>query len=626
MKSKFLTGMCILALVQAASAMDEEKSYDLGKIVVTATKTELREAEIGASVTVITSEEIEEKGKMTVVELLRTVQGVNVTQQGGLGGFTQLYLRGGAPGHTMVMIDGIEVKYPMEMDGGFFDFAHLTTDNIERIEVIRGPQSTLYGSSAMSGVINIITKKGKGKPKFSVSSEGGSYKTFHKSVGLTGGAERGDYSFSVSRVDSDGISGAAGGSEKDGSRITTASSRMGLKMFGSTKLGLSLRYNDGESDIDDGANNDDPNYTAEKKMFCGGINFDQPVADWWEHKLHLSLVNTERAYRDLPDSDSPTEDKDSWYKGEIKKLDWQHNLLPSDFDTVTLGFDYKKEAGSTYYRSKTYISALDEKTFDNKGIYAQNHLNLGDRFFTTLGLRTDTHEIFGAETTYKLSSAYLIPQSGTRFKANWGTAFRAPSLYQLYSSYGDINLKPEESESYDMGIEQNLLDKKVFLSATYFHNDFTNMLGFDMATYKYKNIDKAETKGVEAEAKLIPIRNLTLKLSHTYLKAEDKNSNEPLTRRAKYKQNLNVNYAFLKKGNINLNLARVLKRHDKKGWPSTLIELEDYMKVDVSASYDLTRNFQIFGRLDNLFDKDYQEVYGYSALGISFSAGVKATF
>jgi vitamin B12 transporter len=178
----------------------------------------------------------------------------------------------------MVMIDGVEVKYLMEHDGGFFDFAHLTTDNIERIEIIRGPQSTLYGSSAVSGVINIITKKGEGPPKFSVSCEGGSHNTLRELLGLSGGREKINYSFSVSRVNSEGISSAAEGAEEDGCKITTASSRLGFKILEDSELSLVLRYTDAETDIDDGAYEDDPNYSAEKRMFSFKIQFDQPLA------------------------------------------------------------------------------------------------------------------------------------------------------------------------------------------------------------------------------------------------------------------------------------------------------------------------------------------------------------
>ena len=457
MKRKIFIFMIVLFLTTTINGWAEEEkgfgtSYNLGEVIVSATRTQEYQAEVGSSTTVITSGEIEKIGKVTVAELLRSVPGVSVTQQGGgLGSFTQLYLRGGSPGHTMVMIDGVEVKYLMEHDGGFFDFAYLTTDNIERIEIIRGPQSTLYGSSAMSGVINIITKQGEGKPEFSISADAGSQNTFREMLGLSGSIEKINYSFSISRVDSDGISSAADGVEKDGCGITNVSSRLGFTVFDDSELSLVSRYTDAENDLDDGANQDDPNCSTAKEMFSSKIQFDQPLADWWEYKISFSFLNTERNYQDSADSVDTTEDSDSWYKGDIKKIDWQHNFFPFDYDTITCGFDYKEERGSSYYRSGTWVSKVNRKSVDNQGYYLQNQLKFWDEFFTTVGVRIDEHELFGTENTYKISSAYIIPLIGTRFKANWGTGFRSPSVYQLYSSYGDINLKPEESKNYDFG-------------------------------------------------------------------------------------------------------------------------------------------------------------------------------
>ncbi len=633
MKKKILVlvGMLILLTTNPIWAEAEEKliaKYDLGEVIVTATKTEQYQAEVGDSTTVIAAEEIGKKGKMTVVELLRAVPGLSVTQQGGLGSFTQLYLRGGAPGHTMVMIDGIEVKYLMEHDGGFFDFAHLTTDNIERIEIIRGPQSTLYGSSAMSGVINIITKKGRGKPKFNFSFEGGSHNTFRELLSLSGSTEKINYSFSLSRVDSDGISSAAGGAEKDGCRINNISGRLGFKIFENSKLSLVLRYSNAETDIDDAANQDDPNYTIEKKMLSSKIQFDQSLADWWDHKIFFSSLNTTRKYKDEPDPVDTGDDTHSWYKGDMRKLEWQHNFYPIESDTITTGFEYKEERGFAdgYNWGST---RFDRKTVDNKAYYFQNQFNFSEKLFTTVGLRMDDHQLFGTETTYKLSTAYLIPETGTKLKANWGTGFRAPSLYQLYSSYGDSNLKPEESKSYDFGFEQDLFEDRVSFGVTYFHNDFEQMIGGtytipgDWTSYKYANIDKAKTKGIEIEASAKPMENLAISVNHTFLDAKDKTTGLKLTRRPKNKSNLAINYRFFDKGNINLGITRVGHR-----WVNSANtrKMKPYVKVDLAASYDFRENFQLFGRIENLFDKKYQEVYGYATPGASVYAGIKITF
>ncbi len=617
-------------LVLNASSIQAQESnvkpaYNLGEIIVTATKAEAYQAEVGNSTTVITAEEIKKRGKPAVGELLRTAPGVSVARSGGPGSFTVLRLRGGEPGYTMVMIDGVEVKYPMEHSGGFFDFAYLTADNIERIEIIRGPQNTLYGSSAMDGVINIITKKGEGKPKFNISLEGGSYNTFRELIGLSGGVEKIDYSFSASRIDSDGISSAAGGAENDGCEINNISGRLGFKAFDDSELSLILRYTDAQSDIDDGANDDDPNYTVEKKMFSSQIQLDQPLTGRWEHKISFSFLDTERNYKDSSDSVDTIEDEDSRYKGDIKKVDWQHNFFPSDSDTITCGFDYKEERGSSKHRSGELISNLARKSVENKGCYLQNQLKLKERLFATIGTRVDDHRLFGTENTYKVSSAYLIPETGTRLKVNWGTGFRSPSIYQLYSSYGDPDLNPEESKSYDFGFEQNLLGNKASLGITYFHNDFKNLIDYSFAASKYENIGKTKTEGIETEADFKPIKDFTISANYTHLDSEDKNTGLELLRRARNQAGLNLNWQFLEKGNFDLGITYVGKRKDYTPYPVRGTN-KAYTKVDISASYEFAGGFRLFGRIDNLLDKKYQEVYGYAAPGASFYAGVKICF
>ncbi len=234
MKRKVLLIIGVLFLVTGPDSWAEEEdisdvTHTLGEIIVTATKTEIYPGEVGSSTTVVTADEIKKSGKRTVAEVLRDLPSVAIMQTGALGGQVSIYLRGAKPGQTLVMIDGVEVNDPMSTDRSF-DFAHLTTDNIERIEVVRGPQSTLYGSDAMAGVINIITKKGKGRPMVVASFEGGSHNTFRENLSSSGSIDKFNYSLSVSRLDSDNISSAAGGSEKDPYQNTGVFSKIGYKI------------------------------------------------------------------------------------------------------------------------------------------------------------------------------------------------------------------------------------------------------------------------------------------------------------------------------------------------------------------------------------------------------------
>ncbi|HAZ09802.1 MAG: hypothetical protein A2047_05050 [Omnitrophica bacterium GWA2_41_15] len=629
MKKKILSFMAVMIVLTANYVLAEEEKgsgvkYNLGNIIVSATKTESYQAEVGNSTTVITSQDIERTGKRTVQEVLRDVPGVAVMQSGTFGGTTSIYLRGAKPGQTLVLIDGIEVNDPMSTDRSF-DFAHLTTDNIERIEVVAGPQSPLYGSDAMTGVVNIITKKGKGKQKFNSSFEGGSHNTFRENFGVSGGTEKLNYSLSASRLDSDGINKADSGTENDGYENTAISSKIGYKIFDSSELSLVTRFTDAQTDIDDGASDDDPNYIAWWRDFATKLTFDQSINSWWAHTLSFSYHDVRRKYRDDKDASEPLDYVNSWYKGDNKKIEWQHSFSAVSWDTLTAGFEYEQERGSSYYYSESawgpYASKFNRETVDTKGYYLQNQFKLWEKLFITPGLRIDDHELFGAETTYKISTAYLIPQTGTRLKGNWGTGFKAPSLYQLYSSYGSPSLKPDESKSYDFGFEQGFFKDKVSFDLTRFHNDFRNMVDWDSATSKYKNIGRAETKGFEIGAKFLPGENFTIGTNFTYTDTKDKETGMELQRRPKRQANFDVNWRFLEKANLNLGVTHVGSRKDT-GYTTS----KGYTMLGLACLYDITDNLHFFTRIENLFDKKYQEVRGFAAEGRSFYAGAKASF
>ncbi len=607
-----------------AYAESSPSRYNLGDVIVSATKTEIYQGEVGSSTSVVTSGEIEKSQKQTVQDVLRDMPGVSVCQNSAFGGTSSVYLRGAKPGQTLVLIDGIEVNDPMATDRAF-DFAHLTTDNIERIEVVRGPQCTLYGSDAMAGVINIITKKGKGDPKVNGFAEAGSHSTFRENVSASGSLQKFNYSLSATRLDSDGINKASEGNEKDAYENSVLSSRLGYDFSETCALNLSARYTDSETDIDDGAFDDDPNQTAEWKDTALKLSLDQAFTTEWTHALSFSCHKVKRSYEDEADAKDLFDDLDSEYEGDTEKTEWQHNYSPVEWSVLTAGFEYEQESGSSVYRSGSYTTADREKTVDNRGYYLQNQFKFQDKYFITPGLRTDDHELFGTETTGKISSSILF-ETATRLKANWGTGFKAPSLYQLYSVYGDKNLNPDESESYDAGFEQSFFKDKVVLDVQYFHNDFKNMVDWDSLTYKYKNIGRARTNGFEAGLKYTPSETLTLGMNFTYTETEDKDTGLDLLRRPEKQTNFYADWAFNEKTNFNLGVTYVGSREDvvyDSNYNQVRIEDDSYITARLAASYEVMENMLVFGRIENLCDKEYEDAHGYSMPGASFYAGIK---
>ena len=621
------------------SAPEKEKAPARGdEIIVIATKSDINKRETGASVTIITEKELEQRGEETVIGALRDVPGLNIVQESVFGGKASVFIRGGKSGNVLVLIDGVEANDPSNPDRSY-DFANLTTDNVERIEILRGPQSTLYGSDATGGVINIITKKGSGKPRLSIKAEAGTYSTFKGSMSVYGGTDEANYSFAVARTDAKGFSQAAkdpeaaAEPEKDGYANTIFSSRMGFRVLGNSWIDFALRYNDSEADIDDGSFLDDPNNMLYTKNLTSVAAFEQPIAKWWKHSISVSYADNDRKQRDEGDSVTPTESIDSWFQGNQKKAEWQHNFQTGEFNEVTGGVAYKKESMSLLDYSDfgfgPSASQMDLTSVDTYGYYLQDHLKLLDSFFATAGVRIDDHETFGTNTSYQVNGSYIIPLINTRLKGLYGTGFKAPSLYQLYAPiYGNADLKPEESASYEFGFEQPLWGERVVIEGTYFNARYTNMFGFD-SSFKTINIGKVDTRGIEAAAMFTVLDSLRLDGVYTYTEAEDKTTGEQLVRRPEHQGSINVNWMFIRGGNINLGMIYVGKRKDV-WYDSTFTEhevtLDDYFTIDLNASYWVTSFLQVFGKVINLSDEDYQAVVGYNTPGRSYYAGVKGAF
>jgi vitamin B12 transporter len=623
-----------LGLVWAicGSAMAEEKTAQLGEMVVTATRDEVPIEQVGSSITVITAKELEQQQQRTVADALRMVPGLDVVRTGSYGGTTSVFMRGAKSEHTLVLIDGIEMNDPSSTGGGY-NFANLTTDNIERIEILRGPQSTLYGSHAIGGVINIITKRGDGNLKGFLSVEGGSLYTARESAGVSGGTDLLQYALTVSRLDTNGVSAAGekyGNTERDGYQNSTLATRLGITPTKNSEIDLILRYDHTRTSLDNGGGKgmDDPNRVMKSDdLFFRTQGWLSLFDGLWEQKLGVSFADL--SWRDDNDNDNihPNDLLRSSFHGQSTKLDWQHTLKLHKTTTLMVGVETTEEnAKSDYYslsKYGPYTSTWDKQYARTTGVYLQDQLSLWDAWFSTLGVRVDNHSKFGTEATYRFTTAYLIKQTDTKLKGSYGTGFKAPSLYQLYSSYGSPDLQPDKSIGWDIGMEQGLPFLKTTLGATWFRNQYSQMIDFDMDTWKYTNIAKAHTQGLELTAALQPLDQLTLKTAYTYMETKDDITGKQLVRRPKNKVAFDANYSFLKKANANMGLVYVGTRYADA---ANTNKMGDYLLVNLALSYDVTKNLQLFGRIDNLFDRQYEEVAGYGTPGIGGYGGVKVSF
>ncbi|MFH1288153.1 MAG: TonB-dependent receptor, partial [bacterium] len=415
--------------------------------VITATRSATPKTEIASSITVVTSEDIEKKKKTNAVELLKDLPGINIAQTGSLGGASSIFIRGANPEHTLIMIDGVEMNDPM-FRGRSYNLSNLTLENVEQIEIVKGPQSTLYGSDAMGGVINIITKKGQGR-RFSLFSEAGSFKTFREGVEVGGGDKKFSYSLGVTRIDTEGISSAGekyGNTEKDGYQHTSFSSRFTFMPKDKIDMDLILKYLVSKTDLDNsgGKNGDDPNYTTKNKELYLRLQCGEKIA--------VSFSRHNRNYNNDTDTEHPVDLLREAYSSQIRKISWQDSLSINKFNNILAGVEYEKERGKSYRytESKKGASSVDfpQKKEQNRAYFLQDQINVNNEFFAVLGTRLDNHGRFGSKVTYRVAPGYNIDCTNTRLKASYATGFKAPSLYQLYSSYGNEKLIPEKSRGW----------------------------------------------------------------------------------------------------------------------------------------------------------------------------------
>jgi len=570
---------------------NKDEITDLGKIVVTATRIETSPRQVGSTVTVITAEELAEKQHRFVLDALREVPGIDIRRNGGPGSQTSIFMRGTDSDHTLLMIDGIQV-HDVSSPNGAAVLSHLMVDSVERIEVVRGPQSTLYGSDAIGGVINIITKKGSGPPQITFSVEGGSFGTFRESLASSGGNTNFNYSLSASRTDSEGFSSRPTDNEDDPYRNTSFSGRFGVSLAEEFSVDFFIRHINGDVEFDAGT---DPNLSeTESEQFMFKVQPRLVLFDGlWEQKLGVWIQNIER------DNSGTGFGYPSKYRGTIFDIDWQHNLYVHEKNTIILGIEFEGQD------TKNQLAGFPEINADthNLAFYIQDKLQWGDRFSGTIGLRVDDHKDFGTKLTYRLAGVYDLKETDTIFRATIGTGFKAPSLGELFdSSFGsnDPTLNPEESIGFDLGAEQSFLDRRLLLGVTYFYNDIDNIIVtvFNGTNFQNINIENVVTNGLETFVAIKPFKNLKARLHYTYTDTEAKEAasfgiseGSQLLRRPLHNFGVDTGYRFL---------------------PFTTVTADDYLVVNVAASFKTNENVEIFARIDNLLDKDYQEVLGFN--------------
>lgn len=621
------------------SAYSQESSKD-AEIVITATRHDSSIIKEGKSITVITDEDIKNSGKQTLTDLLETVPGLTVTRAGTDGGLINVYIRGGKRGNVLFMIDGIRLSDPMGIQKGC-DISGIMSAGIERIEIVRGAMSSLYGAEASGGIINIITKKGNAR-ELVITGEGGSNKSFRGTVTASDVTDRSTFFFMGSHFESHGISKASknlaiDSFDDDGYSNTSAAGRMTSAISDTARVNFTMNYTNSTSDLDDGALEDDPNHESTGKLFTGRGEFAHSPFSWFNYRVGLSYMSYVRSDVDAADFIDTTENDSYWYNGSNMNADFIMDFTIMRFNTLIVGGELLNEKGSStasYFDewggNEFKSDIFKEKHALTKSLFIHDRLSVAEVFFLNGGLRLDYHDTFGAFYTWDAASSVIIPFTGTRLRASMGTGFRAPSLYELYSAYGSEDLDPEKSLVYDAGLSQNFFSGLVFIDCGIFWQEYKNLIDFGAGS-KYDNVNgTVKNSGLEASMIFKPAAFISLTYGYTYIKYRGDENSRAALKRPKHKHFASALLLPFERLSLMLTYVYAGKRQDVYYNSDTYIsetkDLGSYHKVDINIRYEAMKNLVLTVRCENLTDSDYKETYGYDTHERSFYGGVQAAF
>ncbi len=627
-------------------------------VKVNATRGEIPLSEISSSTSIISREQISASGAQDVLDVLRWVPGLQVVQTGGKGQFTSLFTRGLESNHTLIMIDGFQIT----SDGGTIDLGTLTLDNVERIEVVRGAGSAAFGSDAMGGVINIVTRTGGAITKdgetshlrATTSFEAGTFGSMlHKNhveggVGPFSGAfERNYYHRLDSTIDNADF------------METTTAGNFGFQVTDELSARLMFRDRSNDTEIFSGGAGPrfaatDPNDRSRQQEYIVGATVEHRTTDWWKQTLRVSKFRQSGRFTIRPNTMGAFGGR---FLSEFRRqtYDWQHTFFTSDRNTLVAGFEWEEEKGQT--KDVTTFSAPKSDPTNrtiNRGYYVNDHAEILDDLFLTGGIRFDDNSSFGTEHTYRVGAAYTLDWEwecfgihDTKFRANHGTGLKEPTLFERFSNSpfarGNPSLKPEEGRSWEFGVDQPLFNGDATFSYTYFHNTIKKLIDFDSSILsgpQFFNAGRAETMGHELGLTATPLPGLTVNGNVTFQDTEATRAKiastsfiegDRLLRRADVTASVNAHYRpqlndeFLDRFETFVTFTYVGDRDDVTGGAAGLKPRQrnsGYTRTDVALNFEVCENLKLIGRGNNIFNNHYEEVLGFPADGATFMGGV----
>ena len=631
-----------------AAAATAPKDDD-GDVLVTATRTPMSIDRVASSVTVLDKAAIDRAQDVGVTELLLRTPGVSFARNGGYGTATSLRIRGAETEQTVVVIDGVKLNDPSSTGGGY-NFANLLTGDGARIEVLRGPQSILWGSQAIGGVVNIVTPLPEAALEGSFDVETGSRKTVSARAAIGGKTGPLAWRLGGQTFNTDGISAIApafGGVEPDGYRNRSVTGRAVLDVTKGVSAEVRGYYSNGRVDID-AFNADSPEYSLNRE-FVGyaGLNVDL-LDGRFRNRFGYGYTNTDRESYNPTVSASRTRAITFDAAGRNRRFEYQGSFAIAAGWDLVFGAEDEKSRFRSVSPSALLTTPIPAAAQGRAGItsfYGQLNAEIVTGLTLTGGVRNDDHSRYGSKTLFAAGGVYAAPW-GTVIRANYGEGFKAPSLFQLFSEFGNAGLDPEQSHGWEAGAEQRFLDGAISFGATYFERDTTNQIAFfSCATTSadprcfvpggttrrfgyYYNVAKALTHGIEATASVRIARRLQLDGNYSWVDAQDRtpgtaNFGKYLARRPRHTANGSVSYSFADHGSVGAAVRWSGATFDNA---ANTTRLAPYTLVDLRGEVPITAAVRLFGRVENVFDESYSTAFRYNAIGRSFYAGLRGRF
>jgi vitamin B12 transporter len=642
MKKGIFIAAAVIFSGYAQAQKDSTKTLD--EVIITANKFPQKEAETGKVVDIISQDQLQKSFGKSLGEVLNEQPGLIINgADNNLGTNQTVYMQGASSANTLILLDGVPLYDPSGISNEY-DLNNFALDNIEKIEILKGAQSTLYGSDAVAGVINIISKKGANKPlNINVDLSAGSYNTYKGYVALSGTNGKGQtYFVSYNKINSKGFSSAydstgKGNFDKDGFRQDVVQLNYGIHPFKNTSVNVFGKYNNNRADIDAGAFTDDKNYTYHNDNTVAGAVVDYKLKNGFARlQYNYNIFNRNFLDDTLPFPGTTTYQKGT-YNGSSGFTELYTNLHLTNNIELLAGADYrdnKTKQVYIYYPNYGYpatpISPDSAKTNQVSG-YASIFLKMNDGFNLDFGGRWNHHSIYGNNFTYSVNPFFVI---NDRYKiyANISSGYRVPSLYQLYSEYGNKNLKPETTTSYEAGLQYST--HKINARITAFIRDGKEVFLFytDPNTFasNYINGDKQHDYGLETEASVNFTTNFSASINYTYVDGKTTTQQVPgkdtsfynLYKRPKNIINLSLNYNATKNIFLSTQLKTVSKAFEPQ-YMAAPYQLNGYYTLNFYGRYKFNKKFSIFSDFQNITDQKYFVTRGFTTKGFNVNAGVQ---